>query len=182
MIAQMLLRAWPFPRGSGPIIDGFFIHAEVQRPYRRDLFPDLPSFIRRVSSGLGASQTAYPRDRRDAEALWLPIPNGSAGSADRHSERSTHEVDHLAPPSRRRCGSRFGWRRRRMRRSAILFDKFHVKRHLGEALDHVRKSEYGRLAGREPALHQGPRKHCCRARRTSRARGAPCDRWMARGH
>ena len=29
-----------------------------------------------------------------------------------------------------------------------LFDKFHVTRHLGEALDQVRKSEYRRLAGR----------------------------------
>jgi transposase len=28
-----------------------------------------------------------------------------------------------------------------------LFDKFHVMRHLGEALDQVRKREYGRLAG-----------------------------------
>jgi transposase len=33
--------------------------------------------------------------------------------------------------------------------AAILFDKFHVMRHLGEALDQVRKSEYGRLAGRD---------------------------------
>ena len=32
--------------------------------------------------------------------------------------------------------------------AAILFDKFHVMRHLGEALDHVRKSEYARLQGR----------------------------------
>ena len=32
--------------------------------------------------------------------------------------------------------------------AAILFDKFHVTRHLGEALDQVRKSEYRRLAGR----------------------------------
>ncbi len=31
---------------------------------------------------------------------------------------------------------------------AILFDKFHVMRHLGEALDQVRKSEYARLQGR----------------------------------
>jgi len=30
-----------------------------------------------------------------------------------------------------------------------LFDKFHVMRHLGEALDKVRKSEYARLAGKE---------------------------------
>jgi transposase len=29
----------------------------------------------------------------------------------------------------------------------ILFDKFHVLRHLGEALDKIRKSEYGRLTG-----------------------------------
>ena len=30
--------------------------------------------------------------------------------------------------------------------AAILFDKFHVLRHLGEALDKVRKSEYGSVA------------------------------------
>jgi transposase len=29
--------------------------------------------------------------------------------------------------------------------AAILFDRFHVIRHLGEALDAVRKSEYARL-------------------------------------
>ena len=37
--------------------------------------------------------------------------------------------------------------------AAILFDKFHVIRHLGEALDAVRKSEYARLRA---ALHQRP--------------------------
>jgi transposase len=31
--------------------------------------------------------------------------------------------------------------------AAILFDKFHIMSHLGEALDHVRKSEYARLTG-----------------------------------
>jgi transposase len=30
--------------------------------------------------------------------------------------------------------------------AAILFDKFHVVRHLGEALDSVRKNEYARLS------------------------------------
>jgi hypothetical protein len=34
-------------------------------------------------------------------------------------------------------------------RTAILFDKFHVLRHLGDALDQVRKSEYGRLVGKD---------------------------------
>ena len=28
--------------------------------------------------------------------------------------------------------------------AAILFDKFHILRHLGEALDKVRKAEYAR--------------------------------------
>jgi transposase len=32
--------------------------------------------------------------------------------------------------------------------ASILFDKFHVLRHLGEALDTVRKSEYARLSGK----------------------------------
>jgi transposase len=40
-------------------------------------------------------------------------------------------------------------------KGAILFDKFHVMRHLGEALDAVRKSEYGRLAGRDRRYIKG---------------------------
>ncbi len=39
--------------------------------------------------------------------------------------------------------------------AAVLFDKFHIMRHLGEALDHVRKSEYGRLAGRNRRYIKG---------------------------
>jgi transposase len=39
--------------------------------------------------------------------------------------------------------------------AAILFDKFHVMRHLGEALDQVRKSEYARLSGRERRFIKG---------------------------
>ena len=39
--------------------------------------------------------------------------------------------------------------------AAILFDKFHVIRHLGEALDAVRKSEYARLRGRERRYIKG---------------------------
>ena len=32
--------------------------------------------------------------------------------------------------------------------AAILFDKFHVIRHLGKAVDTVRKREYGRVQGK----------------------------------
>ena len=35
----------------------------------------------------------------------------------------------------------------------ILFDKFHAIRHLGEALDKVRKSEYARLTGKRREGH-----------------------------
>ena len=39
--------------------------------------------------------------------------------------------------------------------AAILFDKFHILRHLGDALDQVRKSEYGRLVGKSRRLIKG---------------------------
>ena len=43
--------------------------------------------------------------------------------------------------------------------AAILFDKFHVMRHLGEALDKVRKAEYARLAGKDRRFIKGPEIH-----------------------
>jgi transposase len=39
--------------------------------------------------------------------------------------------------------------------AAILFDKFHVLRHLGEALDKVRKTEYARLTGERRKFIKG---------------------------
>jgi transposase len=39
--------------------------------------------------------------------------------------------------------------------AAILFDKFHIMRHLGEALDHVRKAEYARLRGKDRRFIKG---------------------------
>jgi transposase len=39
--------------------------------------------------------------------------------------------------------------------AAILFDKFHVLRHLGEAVDKVRKSEYARLSGKQRRFIKG---------------------------
>lgn len=39
--------------------------------------------------------------------------------------------------------------------AAILYDKFHVLRHLSEALDAVRKSEYARLAGKDRKYIKG---------------------------
>lgn len=39
--------------------------------------------------------------------------------------------------------------------TAILYDKFHVMKHLGEALDQVRKQEYARLAGTDRKYIKG---------------------------
>ena len=39
--------------------------------------------------------------------------------------------------------------------AAILFDKFHIMRHLGEALDQVRKAEYRRLSGKSRSFIKG---------------------------
>jgi transposase len=41
--------------------------------------------------------------------------------------------------------------------SAILYDKFHVIAHLGEALDKVRKMEYARLSGEDRSYIKGQR-------------------------
>ena len=39
--------------------------------------------------------------------------------------------------------------------AAILFDKFHIIRHLGEALDKVRKHEFARLSGKHRTFIKG---------------------------
>jgi transposase len=39
--------------------------------------------------------------------------------------------------------------------AAILYDKFHARRHLGMALDQVRKLEYGRFSGRGRSYIKG---------------------------
>jgi transposase len=45
--------------------------------------------------------------------------------------------------------------RRNAPQAAILFDKFHVLRHLGKALDTIRKREYGRLQGKPRTFIKG---------------------------
>lgn len=45
--------------------------------------------------------------------------------------------------------------RRQAPQAAILYDKFHVLRHLGEALDLVRRSEYARLSGTDRRFIKG---------------------------
>ena len=54
------------------------------------------------------------------------------------------------------CGSRSATPPlRHAPQAAILFDKFHVLRHLGEAMDKVRKREYARLDGKARTFIKG---------------------------
>ena len=58
------------------------------------------------------------------------------------------------------------------RRPAILFDKFHILRHLGEALDKVRKSEYARLSGKDRRFIKGQKYTLLSHRENLTQRGA----------
>jgi hypothetical protein len=63
------------------------------------------------------------------------------------------------PPPRTAWSERSAYGPRRPRESPlfrlVLFDEFHVLRQLGEALDTVRKSEYGRLSGKDRRFIKG---------------------------
>ncbi|BBO18696.1 ISL3 family transposase [Candidatus Brocadia pituitae] len=45
--------------------------------------------------------------------------------------------------------------RENVSQAAIVYDKFHVMRHLGDALDTVRKMEYARLSGKDRSYIKG---------------------------
>ena len=52
-------------------------------------------------------------------------------------------------------GCLFVNRRKRAPNASVLFDKFHMLRPLGEALDKARKTEYARLTGKERKFIKG---------------------------
>jgi hypothetical protein len=56
--------------------------------------------------------------------------------------------------------------RRHAPEAAVLFDKFHIMRHVGEALDQVRKQEYARLTGSKRPFIQCQNTPCCPTERT----------------
>jgi transposase len=55
----------------------------------------------------------------------------------------------------------------------ILFDKFHVLRHLGDALDKVRKAEYARLAGKDRRFIKGQKYTLLANRENARGQAQP---------
>jgi transposase len=85
------------------------------------------------------------------------------GGEDRSEESMNLFYDELGPvkSGRIRLAVMDMWKafekstRQKARQSAILYDKFHIIKHLGEALDQVRKSEYARLTGKNRKFIKG---------------------------
>ena len=56
-------------------------------------------------------------------------------------------------------------------RASVLFDKFHILRHLGDAMDKVRKGEYARLSGKDRKFIKGQKYTLLSHRHNLTARG-----------
>lgn len=95
-------------------------------------------------------------DLEKKRAIWF-------GGIDRSEESMNLFFDEIGPvkSGRIRLALMDMWRpfknstRRKAPQAAILYDKFHVMSHLGEALDRVRKSEYARLTGKDRKFIKG---------------------------
>ena len=122
------------------------------------------------------------RHRRDLDSQRAHLPHRGERSDPtatdlvrrRGSLRSEHERSSTTGWARRRAaGIRLAvmdmWKPFRNAttthapQAAILFDKFHIMRHLGDALDQVRKAEYRAAQWQGPALHQGAEVHAALA-------------------
>jgi len=87
------------------------------------------------------------------------------GGKDRSEESMDQFYEQLGPKKTKgiRLGVMDMWKafensaKKNAPQAAILYDKFHVMRHLGEALDKVRKSEYARLSGKDRQFIKGQR-------------------------
>jgi transposase len=87
------------------------------------------------------------------------------GGEDRSEESLNRFFDELGPKKsgKIRLAVMDMWKpfekstRQKAPQAAILYDKFHVLRHLNEALDKIRKSEYARLTGADRRFVKGQR-------------------------
>ena len=81
------------------------------------------------------------RSEKDMDQFYAALGKENSG------ENTSCRDGHSLPPRRR------GWKPFRKStqshapQAAVLFDKFHILRHPGEALDKIRKGEYARITG-----------------------------------
>jgi transposase len=112
--------------------------------------------IDEISLRKGHTYRIVVSDLERKRAIWF-------GGKDRSEESLDLFFQELGPKKRRKVqlGVMDMWKafynstRRNTPQAAILFDKFHVLRHLQEALDKVRKKEYARLSGKDRRFIKG---------------------------
>jgi transposase len=112
--------------------------------------------IDEISIPKGQTYRIVVSDLEKSRPIWF-------GGTDRSEESMRQFFDELGKPksTRIRLAVMDMWKPFRNAtqvcapQAAILYDKFHVMRHLGEALDQVRKSEYGRLASKNRRFIKG---------------------------
>ena len=112
--------------------------------------------IDEVSIRKGHTYRIVVSDLERRRAIWF-------GGKDRSEESMDEFYKMLGPASsgRIRLAVMDMWKafrnstERNAPQAAILFDKFHILRHLGDALDRVRKSEYARLTGNKRRFIKG---------------------------
>jgi len=109
-----------------------------------------------ISLRKGHTYRIVVSDLKRKRAIWF-------GGKDRSEESLDLFFQELGPKKRRKVQlavmdmwkAFYNSTRRNTPQAAILFDKFHVLRHLQEALDKVRKSEYARLSGEDRRFIKG---------------------------
>lgn len=112
--------------------------------------------IDEISIRKGHNYRIIVSDLEKERPIWF-------GGIDRSEESMNLFYDEIGPvkSGRIRLALMDMWKafekstRRKAPQASILYDKFHVMRHLGEALDTVRKSEYARLTGNRRKFIKG---------------------------
>jgi transposase len=112
--------------------------------------------IDEISIRKGHTYRIVVSDLEKSRPIWF-------GGQDRSENSLTQFFDELGKPksTRIRLAVMDMWKTFRnatqacASQAAILYDKFHVLRHLADALDQVRKSEYGRLSGKDRRFIKG---------------------------
>jgi transposase len=128
--------------------------------------------IDEISIRKGHNYRIIVSDLEKERPIWF-------GGIDRSEESMNLFYDEIGPvkSGRIRLALMDMWKafekstRRKAPQASILYDKFHVMRHLGEALDTVRKSEYARLTGNGENLSKARSMLFFLIRRTSRPMG-----------
>jgi transposase len=124
--------------------------------------PELPGQkvigIDEISIRKGHTYRIVVSDLERRRPIWF-------GGDDRSEESLNRFFDELGPKKagKIRLAVMDMWKpfekstRQKAPQAAILYDKFHVLRHLNEALDRIRKSEYARLTGADRRFVKGQR-------------------------